>query len=264
VKLTVVTDTPAVPGFRSEFGLSMLLHGGMESFLFDTGAGEALLPNLRQLGGDPEALARVVLSHGHYDHTGGLAGLAPHEVWCGRGIDTPHISRHADGALHVISMPEASLAVLNMARLRYVEDWLEFLPGIWLTGPIPRVSGEDCGGDFYRDAACTVPDTVPEEIALLTENGTLVTGCCHAGIINTLEHCRKGMPEIQVKKIVGGLHLCHADEKRLAQTATYLRRSGIPELALMHCTGEMAVEYLKNALPDCAVHTPRPGDTMEI
>ena len=265
MKITVVAGEGQHPSLVSEFGLSLLLENEGKTFLFDTGAGESLIPNLEALGIPLEKCARVILSHGHYDHTGGLAHLKPEELWFCPGVEDPQYSRHADGTMHKISMPEASLEAArrcSKATPMTLFDYIGY--GIFLTGPIPRVSPEDCGGDFFHDEACTQKDTVPEEQALLSSDGVLVTGCCHAGIINTLFHCHKMLPELPIHTIVGGLHLKNADNVRLEQTANILKQFKIKNLYLMHCTGENAVAYLKEDLPLCNIYTPSPGVTFTV
>ena len=263
MKITLLADNRESGAFLPEFGLALLLEQAGKRLLFDTGAGTALLPNLKLLGLKPENLPEVILSHGHYDHTGGIADLVPRRVWCAPGIFEKHYSRHADGSIHDISMPESSAAVLRKSGIMTVNHFSEIMPGIWLTGPVPRISGEDCGGDFYREKECLCKDTIPEEQALLTRNGILISGCCHAGIINTLLFCREKHPEIVIHTIVGGLHLRHASEERIRKTAAFLQENKIRQLVLFHCTGEAAVDKLKELLPDCSVVSPLPGETWE-
>jgi len=262
MKITVLVDNRSIPGFAAEFGLSLLLEHERETWLFDTGAGTALTCNLKQCGIPPEGIRKMILSHGHYDHSGGLAKLRPEEIWCCRGILAGHYSRHADSSVHQIAMPEDSQTVFRKTRIHWTDHFLQLENGWFLTGPIPRHSGEDCGGDFYHDECCRTPDDVPEEQALLTPDGMLITGCCHAGIINTVEYCRKIHPEIPVRAVMGGLHLKNADPARLKRTAEFFRTSEIRNLYLLHCTGEAAVEYLQTELSGCRVLSPAPGESI--
>ena len=264
MKITVAVDNRENPPFLAEFGLALVLDTDSGRFLFDTGAGQALTSNLSQLGIAAGSIRRVILSHGHYDHTGGLAGLQPDEIWCCREIRSGHYSLHADQTVHRISMPDAARTVLEQARIRWVGAFQEFAQGLYLTGPIPRRSGEDCGGAFFHDESCCIPDTVPEEQALLTASGILITGCCHAGIINTVRYCAEIHPEIRVRTVVGGLHLRNADEERLKRTADFFRKNRIRELFLMHCTGDAAVDYLCKALPECRICSPLPGESFSV
>ena len=261
-----LVDTLANPGYMSEFGLSLFIEANGRIILFDTGAGEALIPNAARMGLDLDSATDIALSHGHYDHTGGFAKLDPPPqapVYVGRGIAEPCWSLHDDGTKHEIAMPIESQIALSMFEAREVSSFTEIYPGMFLTGPIPRASGEDCGGHFFSDEACTTPNLIPEEQALLLSSGVLITGCCHAGIINTIEVCRKTRPDIAIRTIVGGLHLRHASEERLERTASYLASLGLERLVLMHCTGENAVEYLSSRL-NCEVATLPVGQSLNL
>ena len=264
MRFTLLADLSKAAGFKSEFGLSLLLENDGGRWLFDTGSSDALIYNSRKLNIAETALKKVILSHGHYDHTGGLAALKPEMIYAAAGVDSVHYSKHADGEMHHISMPEDSRKVFEKFPVTLITGFSEISPGIFLSGAIPRISGEDCGGDFFHDIEAKQKDIVPEEQFLLTADGILVTGCCHAGIINSLEFCCKCHPEIAVRAIVGGLHLRHAGKRRLTETAEYLRASSVKELYIGHCTGENAIEYLKTALPECRIVTPLPGETWEI
>ena len=261
-----LVDTLVETGYMSEFGLSLFIEANGRRILFDTGAGEALLPNAARMGLDLNSATDIVLSHGHYDHTGGLAELDPPPqtpVYVGRDIVEPCWSLHDDGTKHRITMPPESQSVLAKCRVHEIGAFTEIYPGMFLTGPIPRASGEDCGGHFFSDEACTTPNLIPEEQAFLLASGVLITGCCHAGIINTVEACRKTRPDIAIRTIVGGLHLRHASEERLERTASYLASLGLERLVLMHCTGENAVEYLRSRL-SCEVATLPAGHRIKL
>ncbi len=261
-----LVDTIAEPGYMPEFGLSLFIEYGDRKILFDTGSGEALVPNAVRMGIDPNSATDIVLSHGHYDHTGGLAKLdPPHQtpVYVGQGLVEPCWSLHDDGTKHRITMPTESQSVLNKCRVREIDAFTGIYPGMFLTGLIPRESGEDCGGHFFSDEACTMPNLIPEEQALLLASGILITGCCHAGIINTVEACRKARPDIAIRTIIGGLHLRHASKDRLERTTSYLASLELERLVLMHCTGENATKYLRSRL-SCEVATLHVGHSMKL
>ena len=262
MRLTVVVDNAAVPPLVGEHGLSLFLEYGGGGFLFDTGAGGALAPNLSRLGIEPRRVGRVILSHGHYDHTGGLASLPEVEIYCCPGVEVRRFSRHPGMPVRDISMPPVGVAALR--NRREITGFSRIFPGMFLTGPIPRVSGEDCGGPFFLDHAGKTPDPIADEQALLLGNGVLIQGCCHAGIINTLEYCRRMMPQLPVRTVVGGLHLLHASVDRLKLTAEYLNSSSIERLILLHCTGESAAAYLTSALSACEVSTAGAGSAFEF
>ena len=264
MKITLLVDNKQAEPLQCEFGLSLLLEHSQDCWLFDTGADRALKHNLQILNIAPEKPRKIILSHGHYDHTGGLAQLPPAEIWCCKNITDNHFSFHSANDIHNIAMPDAAQKVLNASKLHIVEKFTSIAPGIRLTGPIPRSSSEDCGGKFFHDIQCTVPDTVDEEQALLTDSGALITGCCHAGIINTVQYCRSVCPKIPIRSITGGLHLRAASEKRLTETAEFLQRIRIEKLYLLHCTGDNAVAFLRRTLRDVEIYTPLPGESWEV
>ena len=258
MRCTILVENHALPGLTAEHGLSLLVERNGEKLLFDTGAGKALKENCKTL--NINALPEYVfLSHGHNDHTGGIGLLDDNKtVFSAEGIGKKRFSCHPGKPVRDLSMPENRLTFVRISAPA------EILPGMFATGPIPRLSGEDCGGPFFLDPEKKIPDTIADEQALLLKEGVLIQGCCHAGIINTLEHCRKSMPEIRIHTIIGGLHLLLADETRLKETADYLRESAVKRLYLLHCTGESAIAYLRDALPDCAIFTPCAGETLVI
>ncbi len=254
---TILVENHALPGLTAEHGLSLLIEEGENQLLFDTGAGRALAENCRALKTGPLP-DHVLLSHGHNDHTGGIGLLEGKTVFAAEGIGKKRFSCHPGKPVRDLSMPENRLKFVRISSPE------EILPGMYATGPIPRLSGEDCGGPFYLDPEKNLPDPIADEQALLLKTGILIQGCCHAGIINTLEHCRKSFPEIKIHTVIGGLHLLLADERRLKETADYLRESTVKRLYLLHCTGEHAIDYLRSALPDCAISTPAAGETLEL
>ena len=262
MKITLIVDQQTSDTLQSEFGLAMYLESPVSgAWLFDTGAETALENNAQILNIPPEKLQRVILSHGHYDHTGGLATLAKPEIYAPMGCAVSHYSYHADDDIHVISMPEAAKKVLYSSKVFYNHAPTQIAADLYLTGSIPRNSFEDAGGRFFHDYNCTVIDTVSEEQALVTADGVRISGCCHSGVINTLEHCRKILPDIKIHTVVGGLHLRKASRERLEKTADYLRKNQIRKLYIMHCTGENAITALREMLPDTLVYSPKLGES---
>lgn len=262
IRITVVVDNVGNVPWCVEHGLALIVETETDRILFDTGAGQALLPNLERLGVGPGELRQVVLSHGHWDHTGGLGGLSPREVWSVPGVEQTRYSCHPGKPVRELSMPESARRVLQSAEIHEVKSFVRMLPGIYLTGPIPRLSGEDCGGPFYLDPKQNVPDTIPDEQAMLTDDGWLICGCCHCGIINLLQYCRKEHPEISIRSIIGGLHLLNANHARLEQTVDALKEFKIETLMLLHCTGANAVAFLRQRLPECRIQTLQTGDVV--
>ena len=249
-RITDIVDNRTAEGFAAEHGLSLLIEHDGERILFDTGAGAALRPNAAKLGLDLDGVTRIVLSHSHNDHTGGLGGLAPKcPIHVGDGFDVPCFSKHADGSVHSLAVPPDARSALAAADVRVGRQFGEIAKGVYLSGRIARMSGEDNGKSFYCDESCTERNYVFEEQALLTEDGVLVTGCCHAGIVNTVNAFRHAAPNVPIRTIVGGLHLCHATDEEIERTGNFLNQLDLERLVLLHCTGEAAGATLTNMLP---------------
>ncbi len=269
--ITVVVNNSAKKHLVAEHGLSLAIRWQSAVILLDTGAGTALPANMRLLDIKPDMFDHLLISHGHNDHTGCvdyfLASNDHASVCYGSGVQSRRFACRAKDSVGELTFPEncfQSLTLLSPDRRRCIDSWTCLVNGLYLTGPIPRISGEDTGGPFFLDREGTIPDLIMDELALLitTASGNvLVTGCCHAGLINTLEHCRNH--GFQVKTVLGGLHLKDADSKRLAHTVSYLNDSPVRTLYPLHCTGSNAMEYLSNHFTGQMLEL-QAGNTIEL
>jgi 7,8-dihydropterin-6-yl-methyl-4-(beta-D-ribofuranosyl)aminobenzene 5'-phosphate synthase len=118
----------------------------------------------------------------------------------------------------------------------------ELMPGVWVTGLVPRRYAERNWNPAIRivTPGGLVPDSVPEDMSLVirTEKGlVVVTGCGHAGVVNTAEYARAIAGPSPVYAVIGGLHLFAAKDDALAWTADKLRAAGLVDLLGAHCTG---------------------------
>ena len=269
MKIRVLVDNQAQEGFASEHGLSLLFHFEEENLLFDTGAGRALEENFSKIAPEYKKISTLVLSHGHYDHSGGVASFLSSgfdgRIFYGKGMTVKRYSIHPDRPVKELTIPEESHLALEKLPEKCKNEVICFTQiskNVFLTGKIPHFTFEDRGGPFFLDREGRGKDELEDEISLLISNGVLVQGCCHAGIINTLEHCRKNAPFIPVRYIIGGLHLLYADTEKLSRTADYLNSvKSLEKIILLHCTGENAVQYLKDHLC-CEVITGKAGDVF--
>jgi 7,8-dihydropterin-6-yl-methyl-4-(beta-D-ribofuranosyl)aminobenzene 5'-phosphate synthase len=197
-ELTVICDNHAKNELLSEHGLSFYILADGLTILFDTGSGETLLPNAMKLGIDLAKCSHLVLSHGHYDHSGGVAQVLAKNTYCSV-IAHPFIlsdrySRHADRPVKRIGMPVNERAVLQQldpVRLHCSPVASCISDYIGITGFIPRTHVfEDTGGPFYLDETGQFADLIPDDQALWinTPQGlVIILGCCHSGVSNTVE-----------------------------------------------------------------------------
>lgn len=248
-RITILADNLAGNNLVSEHGLAFWLEAEACSILFDTGAGDALFANAATLNIDPARAGLLVLSHGHYDHTGGIAELLRLHpglpVQCHPGATAVRFSRHPDRPVKDISMPEAARTALQRnASTRHIVGPDRIAPGIWITGEIPRITPfEDTGGPFFLDPDGRTPDPIIDDLALWieTEAGlVIVLGCCHAGLVNTVEYIRRFSGIERIHGIIGGMHLLHASAERLNRTCGKLLEWNPAWIIPCHCTGEAA------------------------
>jgi 7,8-dihydropterin-6-yl-methyl-4-(beta-D-ribofuranosyl)aminobenzene 5'-phosphate synthase len=265
IKITVlVENTAGRLGVLGEHGLSFLIETGGEKVLFDTGQGFVLKHNLQRLGLSLADVKTTVLSHGHYDHTGGLSValslMSNPAIYAHPAVIEPKFGRNTDGSARFIGMSELNKdALLHSTWIRTTEP-VELPGGLRLTGPIPRMASfEDTGGPFYQDADCTDPDPIEDDQSAFidTSKGTIVTlGCAHAGIVNTLKYIQHLTNNRPIHAVIGGMHLHSASEERLNKTVEELRKLKIQFFFPCHCTGFAAAARLANEFPGQASACP--------
>lgn len=259
VELIILADNTADrDGLKAEHGLAILVSGPRRKVLFDAAAsGSALLSNAKSIGINLSELNAVVISHGHYDHTGGLAAIVQQRPglpvyvhsgafdrrWADRpgkplmDISCPHSIEdlYQSGAVfHSISHPEP------------LTDWL------LVSGPI---AGPMRGGNMFvvRKAGEMVVDHFEDEMCLLVRGQrgwAVLTGCCHRGLKNTLRLARSLVHDAPVTAIVGGLHLAGDDIEGINETIQLVQKYEIRDIYPCHCTHPGAVNMLQQALGD--------------
>jgi len=260
ITITALVENKAGPrGTLGEHGLSLWIETESMRILFDTGQGMALEHNAERLGIKLLQADAVILSHGHYDHTGGLKSFMQTvpgvKVYAHPGTFKPKYARNDDGTGREAGMPshvegtirqKAGDLVLNTGTI-------EIGDGLFSTGEIPRRTPfEDTGGPFFLDSNCTRPDALIDDQALFfdSQKGTVVLlGCAHAGVINTLRHVEQLTGGKPIYCVVGGMHLGSASRERMEQTLDGFRRLMPALLAPAHCTGMEAMVQLWTAFP---------------
>ncbi len=271
LKITTLADNLAGPGCLGEWGFSCLLNladanGKSRSILFDTGlAPEALLFNIRVLKVDLTGLDCLVLSHGHHDHTGAIVesvrSAKETRVYAHPYAFLPHVFIDAHGKRMEIGVPKKqNLEKVEAAGGKIVlsREPVEVVPGLWTTGEIPRNSFEDpvpLGKDerlVVNVDGREVADHILDDQSLFTVvegiGCFVVTGCCHSGLINTLNHVKRLAGVDTIYGFAGGTHLVERTDNYVEKTILGL--TGLKLISPCHCTGFKSEAELWKAFPE--------------
>jgi 7,8-dihydropterin-6-yl-methyl-4-(beta-D-ribofuranosyl)aminobenzene 5'-phosphate synthase len=244
---TLSENTAGIPGAIAEWGLSVLVDTGEAKVLFDTGASSSVPHNVRLLGVDLSQIDKIALSHGHYDHTGGLMGvlrqagkpmeiIAHPDVWANKYAKAGDFERYIG-----IPFKREELESIG-ASFTLSEGPVWITDDIVTTGEVPMVTGYEEIEPMMRvkEGNEFLPDPFRDDQALVvkTEVGLVVVlGCAHRGAINTIKHAQKITGVERVHTVIGGTHLVQAGEERITLTAAALQEMGVQRVGVSHCTG---------------------------
>jgi 7,8-dihydropterin-6-yl-methyl-4-(beta-D-ribofuranosyl)aminobenzene 5'-phosphate synthase len=236
-----------------EHGFSAFIETEQGNYLFDTGSGPSIIGNSLALGKDLRTVRKILLSHGHYDHTGGLP-----EVLKLKGEVDVHAHPHIFlDRIHVFS--ENQREIKKFVGIPFKRTYLEFLgahfimntdfieveKGIFLTGEVPRKTPfekpdqrllSETDGKYSQDI---ISDD--QSLILDTEKGlVLILGCAHAGMINIMNHVVSKIRKEKFYAVLGGTHLDFLTPEQLEETIKVLKKMDIEKIGAAHCTGMMA------------------------
>ncbi|MCP4610855.1 MAG: MBL fold metallo-hydrolase [Planctomycetes bacterium] len=250
---TLVEDTALSDGLLAEHGLSFWIEYGDKRILFDTGQSDILVKNAKALGIDLAEANAIVISHGHYDHTGGLSAvldIAPNAtVYLHPASIESKFSRKTSG-VKSIGMPYLAKKAVQRCRVIWTVTPAHIFPGMSVTGQISRINSfEDVGGAFSVDKYCTIPDELTDDQSLFIESAkglVVVLGCAHSGVINTLEYISNLTNRSKIYAVIGGMHLLNASKERIEKTISVFQEYNVQKIGVAHCTGASAVRRFSN------------------
>jgi 7,8-dihydropterin-6-yl-methyl-4-(beta-D-ribofuranosyl)aminobenzene 5'-phosphate synthase len=258
--LTITTlseNTSSGRDLLGEWGLSMLVQAGGRKLLLDAGASDSIARNLDTLKADLGGVEAIVLSHGHYDHTGGLPAVlakaggrelpvvAHPDVW-----GQKYSKNRKTGEYRYAGMPYRQEELERLgARFRLSSTPAWFGEDIAASGEEPMATGFEAVAPnlFVKTEGGFIPDTMADDQSLYmrTEEGLVILlGCAHRGVVNIVGHARQLMGTERVHMVVGGTHLAWAPEEQLAQTIAALKDMKVQWLGVSHCTGLKAAARL--------------------
>jgi len=264
IRITVLVENSVHrQGLVAEHGLSFHVQCGGRSLVFDTGQTDLAVINAETLRLPLDRVEAIVLSHGHYDHTGGvpaiLDAVPQARVYLHPAAFGEKFSQNS-GQSRSIGMSDCVAQAICHRAGGFIQtkSRTEIMEGVFATGEIPRANDyEDTGGAFFLDTEGTRPDPLVDDQALVIDLGrsvVLLLGCAHSGVVNTLDHVRHLTSGKPVCALIGGLHLGLASEERIQKTLERLRAAQLEMLAPAHCTGLPATAKLWSAFPDLCRH----------
>jgi 7,8-dihydropterin-6-yl-methyl-4-(beta-D-ribofuranosyl)aminobenzene 5'-phosphate synthase len=247
---TLSENTAGMPRLLAEWGLSIHIETDEATVLLDTGQINAAAFNADVLGVDLSNVDKMVLSHGHHDHTGGLRDVLPKigkeiEIIAHPDIWTKKYGRRQDNAIYA-GIPFQRLEMEKFgARFNETKEPVKITENIITTGEIPMVTEFEGmneslvveeNGQFKTD-----PLLDDQAVIVKSAQGLIVIlGCAHRGIINTIYHARNITGVDEIAMVLGGCHLVGASEERIWMTIGALREMNVQRIGVSHCTGMVA------------------------
>ena len=264
MKITVLCENTVGRRVGSgEHGFSAFIETNLGNYLFDTGNGHSVVANSLVFDKDLRSIQKIFLSHGHYDHTGGL----PEVLKLKGEVDVhghPHIFLDRISVLkeknketkRFVGIPYKRNYLESLgAHFLFNSDFVEVESGMFLTGEVPRQTlfekpdpklFMEIGGKISQDI---FPDD--QSLILESEKGLiLILGCAHSGMINIIQHVIHHRKREDFYAILGGTHLDFLTPEQLEESIHSLKTIGFERIGVSHCTGMRAAFRVQQEFGD--------------
>lgn len=249
-RLTIVCENSVGVPFDvlGEHGFACFVETDSGNYLFDTGQGFTIVQNSLALKKDLSSINAVMISHGHYDHTGGLPAVLKQrgmvDVY-GHGDMFARRIWSKDDVTRDLGIPYRRSYLESLgARFKLGKEMVEVGPGVYLTGEIPRKSSfekSDPNMTLLADDGRQVhPDPLPDDLSMVIESDRgliIVLGCAHAGMINILNYVTQQLSNERIFAVIGGTHLGFSSDRQFDETLKVIEQYNIERIGVSHCTG---------------------------
>jgi len=258
---TLSENTAGMGNLLAEHGLSIMVETDTVNILLDTGQSTSVSHNADILGVDLSKIDKIVLSHGHHDHTGGLRQVLRKmrkkvEIIAHPDIWSAKYARRQGQEARYCGIPFQRQEVENLgARFNLTTEPVTISENIMTTGEVPMTTNFEQIDPylFVKEDMDFKPDKLLDDQALIinTEQGlVIILGCAHRGIINTLYHAQQLTGVKQIHTVLGGCHLIGATGERIRLTIAALRELEVQRVGISHCTGLPAAAIMAHEFSD--------------
>ena len=244
---TLSENTAGFPGVLAEWGLSVLIQTDDFKILLDTSTSISVPHNAPIFGLDLSTIDKIVLSHGHFDHTGGLKGvlkqigkqvevIAHPDIWARKyargegferyiGVPFSREELEALGASFTLSREPVWITddIVTTGEIAMIDEFEQLDPNMYV-----KEDGNWRSDELWDDRALIIKTN---------EGLVVILGCAHRGTINTIRHAQEITGVEQIHTVIGGTHLIGASEERVLHTAAALQELGVQRVGVSHCTG---------------------------
>jgi 7,8-dihydropterin-6-yl-methyl-4-(beta-D-ribofuranosyl)aminobenzene 5'-phosphate synthase len=237
----------------AEHGLSIFMETDRGNYLLDTGQGKAIVNNALVLGIDLRTIKGIIMSHHHWDHTGGLGPVldlkGAVDIYAHPDFFKESYSVTGNTARYIGVPYPRPLLEAKGAKFNFSAEFRQIEPGLWLTGEVPRHTDYELGDrkQMIRSGEGYVKDDLQDDqsVVVETEKGLfIILGCCHSGIINTLSYIMEKMGRRPIYAVIGGTHLGPVSDMQRDKSIAALKEFNIERLGVSHCTGQKTASLL--------------------
>jgi 7,8-dihydropterin-6-yl-methyl-4-(beta-D-ribofuranosyl)aminobenzene 5'-phosphate synthase len=255
IKATIISENCVyhLPGAVAEHGLSIFMETDRGNYLLDTGQGKAIVNNALVLGIDLKTIKGIIMSHHHWDHTGGLGPVldlkGAVDIYAHPDFFKESYSVTGNTARYIGVPYPRPLLEAKGATFKFSGEFRQIEPGLWLTGEVPRRTDYELGDgkQMIKSGEGYVKDDLQDDQSVVVETGKglfIILGCCHSGIINTLSYIMEKMGRRPIYAVIGGTHLGPVSDTQRDKSIAALKGFNIERLGVSHCTGQKTASLL--------------------